>query len=178
MAPTDYFRGWAYAYLASALCYLGQAERGAPILEQACALARASGHIGGYSEIAPLLIDARIRVGQFDQARELATELGEFARAFGRPYITGITELALGDLDLLAHDADTALTRFQSAAKEFDRIGARHQYAKALFGIGRTYVAQGSTAAARSALQDALGIFRELGSLGAPEEVEAVLSRL
>lgn len=178
VAPTDYFRGWAYAYLASALCYLGQAERGAPILEQACALARASGHIGGYSEIAPLLIDARIRVGQFDRARELATELGEQARAFGRPYITGITELALGELDLRARDADAALARFQYAAKEFDRIGARHKYAQALFGLGRTHAVQGAIPAARGTLQDALVIFRELRSLGVPEEVEATLSGL
>ena len=177
-APTDYFRGWASAFMAIALCRSGQVELGAPILEQATELALASGHIGGYLDLAPLLVDARIRAGQYERARELAVALEEQARAVERPYIEAGGAMALGELDLLGGDFESAQFHFRTAAKQFDRIGARHRYAQALFGIGRTQVATGSIPAAQGTLQDALGIFRELGSLEIQEQVEAALNGL
>ncbi len=177
-APTDYFRGWSSAFLAMAWCRGGQVERGVPILAQATELARTSGHIGGYLGLLPFLIEARILAGQYHQARGLAVELLEGSQEDGRSYMRAEAEIALGELDLLAGDFVIAREHFQQAAEIFKCLDARHKYAQALFGMGRTQAAQGAIPAARGALQDALGIFRELGSLGVSEEVEAALEGL
>lgn len=137
-----------------------------------------SGHMGGYLGEVKLLIDIRIRTGQYAQARQLAVDSVKQARAVGADYVGANAEMALGELDLLAGDLDTALAHLRCAAAEFDRIDARHAYAKALFGIGRALAVQGAIPAACGFLQDALGIFRALGSLGVPDEVEAVLNEL
>ena len=175
-APTDYFRGWASAYLALALARSGQAEQGLPILEPAVTLARASSHISGYLLIALHLAEVRLIAGQVEAARSLAEQLRAEAQDF--PYVMGGCEQVLAEIALVTGDTATALGQFQSAQAIFTRIGAADAGFQARFGEGRALAAAGDLPAARAAYVEALAGFERLGTRGAPERVRAAIDAL
>ena len=73
-APTEYYRGFAYAGLAAALCYRGDLQQGIPILEQVLAVLRQTNHDIGLNLVAPRLADAYLRDGNLAAARDLLEE--------------------------------------------------------------------------------------------------------
>lgn len=177
-APTHYFRDWASAYLAAALCRIGEAEQALPVLEQATELAYASAHISGYLLIALLLAEARLIAGQNDRARELAEDLHSHAETVGMPFVAAGADLVLGELALMEGRPQAACERFRAAGTRFEVIHAENALAQARFGEGRALVAQGASLAARSPLEDGLARFERLGTLQAPMQIRGVLADL
>ena len=177
-APTDYFRGWAAAYVAWAMCRTGDAATAQPILEQATAYARDSHHISGYLFNAVLLIEARLGAGDVAGALEFAVNLRAEANAAGVPFIAATAETFLGEIDLVGQASDTALEHFRRAASETRQIGAEDAWCHARFGEGRALAACGDRASAKRALEDALGGFERLGTGLFPEQVRAALATI
>ena len=177
-APTDYFRGWAAAYMAAAMCRAGRVDEALPILEQATEFARISHHVSGYITIALLVIEARLMSGQIKSARELAENLRAEAREFGARIIESGSELLLGEIDMAEGDATAALKHFRGAAEQFEQIDARDGWSHARFGEGRALAARGETAAARSAMEAALNEYERLGTHGAPARVRQAIESM
>ena len=170
-APTDYFRGWAAAYMATAMCRIGRADDALPILEQAAEFARVSHHVSGYMVIAVYLVEARLLSGATDSARVLAERLLTQAREVGVPPVEASSKLLLGEIDMAEGDAASALNHFRGAISQCDDIGARDTWSHARFGEGRALAVRGKKEAARSAMKSALDEYERLGTRGAPDRV-------
>ena len=177
-APTDYFRGWAAAYMATAMCRASRVNEALPILEQATEFARISHHISGYMMIALYLIEARLISGQMESARELAENLHTQAREVGGYLVESHSELLLGEIDMAEGDTAAALTHFRDAVAQFERIDARDGWCHARFGEGRALAAHAETDAARSAMEAALNEYERLGTHGAPARVREAIEAI
>lgn len=177
-APTDYFRGWAAAYMAVAMCRLGQAADALPIAEQAVGFARASHHIAGWIFIAPLLVEARLRCGKLDEAREAGESLRAESVSLGVPLMAALSALLLGEIALAGGSAADALEHFRQSESENATLGADDGRCQARFGEGRALAALGERGAAREALEDALAGFERLGTRGLPDAVHGALASL
>ena len=117
-APTDYFRGWAAAFLAGALTRGGNVIEALPILEQAVALARRSAHFSGYLLIALVLAEARLTAGQIGAARALLKQLR--SEAHGYACVAGGCEQLLGEIALAHGQHRGALDHFDAAHALFE----------------------------------------------------------
>jgi hypothetical protein len=175
-APTPYFRGWAAAFKAAALARAGEAEAALPILEQVCALARASAHHGGYRYIALFLAEALRRTGRRDALRALLAELREATAEY--PFARGECHRHFGETLLEEGEPARAAAEFRTAAAIFEEIGAANAASLAAYGLGRAQAALGDAAAARLALLAAQTGFARLGTLGMTDAVGAALAAL
>ena len=175
-APTDYFRGWAAAFMAAVMVRTGKVEQGLLILEQAVALAQASSHVSGFLLIAALLAEARLMAGKSEQARILLEQLRGEAEAY--PYVSGLCVQLLAEISLADGESTAALEGFRAASAVFARIDAQDALCQTRFGEGRALAAIGDVRAARVAYTAALTGFELLGTLDAPDKVRAALQAL
>lgn len=175
-APTDYFRGWASAYLAAALTRSGAVGRALPILEQAVSLARESSHHSGYVKIALGLVEARLTAGDVGGAQALAEQLR--AEAAAVPFVVGGCDQILGEIALAGGHIEPALARFAAAGATFAAIHAEDAWCQVEFARGRALAACGERDAARAAMECALAGFERLGTAGASQRVRDALEAL
>lgn len=178
IAPTDYFRGWALAFMASARCSVGQDAEALGILEYAVGLARDSGHMGGYTLIALLLAEARLPAGQHEVARAEAEVLRTHALQIGYPLVAAGALRVQAEAQLTNGQPQQALAAFICAQQEYAAIDAAHGVAQAHAGKGRALLALGDLPGARIALSAALSGFDDLGSRAAGADVSLLLDSL
>ena len=177
-APTDYFRGWAAAYMATAMCRIGRTDDALPILEQATEFARVSHYVSGYMVIAVYLVEARLLSGATGSARVLAESLLAQAREAGVPPVEASSKLLLGEIDMAEGNAAAALAHYRRAISQCDDIGARDTWSHARFGEGRALAACGEKDAARPVMESALDAYERLGTHGAPDRVRQAIETM
>ena len=177
VAPTDYFRGWALAFIAAATCRTRLDAEALGTLQYAVRLAQAAGH-SGYTTIALLLVEALLRAGDYGPAEIEAEALRAQALSMPYPFVAGSALMALAEIKLHAGDPHDALKTFQEARTELEAIDSAHRVAQARAGAGRSLILLGDLATARAELLAAHSAFSRLKSLTAAEEVHRILDSL
>lgn len=147
IAPTDYFRGWAAAWLTSAQVRAGDPAADIGILDQATAMARAAGHIFGWTLIAFLSGEAKAHGGDRSAAERELAALDEVARRIPYPFVSAGTLLVRGECALRSRRAREAVELFRRAETEFAAIGCVHRQDQAREGKAR---AEGALRAGRA----------------------------
>ncbi|MGD9602081.1 MAG: AAA family ATPase, partial [Gammaproteobacteria bacterium] len=137
IAPTDYFRGWAAAWLTAARIRAGDPAADIAVLEHATAMARAAGHIFGWTLIAFLCGEAKACMGDYPGAEHALTALDEEARSMPYPFVSAGTLLVRGECALRTGRAQEALEFFKRAEHEYAAIDCAHRAAQARTGVAR-----------------------------------------
>jgi tetratricopeptide (TPR) repeat protein len=102
--------------------------------------------------------------GDFDSAFGLLEESLELARLAGDEPGAARAEWMLVIRELAAGDWDRALPVAERAVATWRRLGDRLQMADGLVWLGVCYIRAGRPADARSAIREALGLFRDIDS--------------
>jgi len=176
IAPTVYFRGFAFGFLASALCRTGAAEQGLPILEQIAPMVRASRHELAWIFVAWRLADAYLAAGDLARARETFGDILESAARDKVPFFLGGSGRGLAEIALAEGDAEAARRRLEPAIEALRASGSENELALALAAFGRTQRMVGDEGEARRHLEEALAIFDRLGTLEAPDRLRDELA--
>jgi DNA-binding CsgD family transcriptional regulator len=128
--------------------------------------------------VLPDAIEALISLGELDQAEPLIEKLDAQGRVLDRAWALATAARCRGLLAAARGDPPGALAHFQRALRE-------HQRVPRLFELARTLRAQGMVlrrdkhkAAAKAALEQALGVFEGLGALLWVEATKAELGRV
>jgi class 3 adenylate cyclase/tetratricopeptide (TPR) repeat protein len=176
IAPTIYFRGFAFGFLASALCHAGAADQGLPILEQIAPMIRASRHELAWIFVAWRLADAYVVAGDLAKAKELLDEIHESATKSKVSFFIGGSERCLADIALAEGDASTALRLLEPAIETLRSSGSENEFALALAAYGRAQTLNGDDEEAHTSLEEARSIFERLGTLEEPERLRQELA--
>jgi class 3 adenylate cyclase/tetratricopeptide (TPR) repeat protein len=167
-APTVYFRGFAYGFLASALCHVDAVEQGLPVLQEIAPMVKASRHELAWMFVAWRLADAYVAAGDHDQARATASEIRAAAERCRAPFFHGGSARLLADIALAEGDAVGAFALVDGAVDVLRGPGAWNELALALATRGRAERALGRADDAERDQRDALQIFERLGTLEEP----------
>lgn len=100
-APTVYFRGFAFGFLAPALCHTGAVDEGLPVLEQIVPMAKAARHELAWTFLAPRLADAYLTAGDDARAQQTLLEIHGAAASRGASFLLGASGRCLGEVALL-----------------------------------------------------------------------------
>ena len=176
IAPTVYFRGFAFGFLASALCHAGAAEQGLPLLEQIVPMIKASRHELAWIFLAWRLADAYLVVGDHAHAKDVLLEIHQSATQSKVPFFLGASERCLAELALQEGDVPSALRLFDSAIETLRSSRSENELALALGGYGRAQALTGNEADAQAELKDALSILERLGTLEEPARLRQELT--
>jgi tetratricopeptide (TPR) repeat protein len=178
-APTVYFRGWGQLSLAAAQCKDGQFDAGLETLAAIVGLVLATRHELGYLLFAPLLAEAFIAAGEHQRARATIDDLLARADGCDARFAQGSGRRLLAELLLLSNGgAEFAEQQFLESIDLLRMIGAESELGLALAGYGRLQSRRGDVAAARSLLDEALGILDRLGTMHEPDRIEGELAAL
>jgi DNA-binding CsgD family transcriptional regulator len=123
-------------------------------------------------------IEAQIRLGDLDTASELLSEFDDLARATGRPWALATAARCRALLLAARGDAEAALLMFGRALDEHRRVPQPLELARTLLAKGQVERRARQKAAARRTLQQALGIFDELGAALWAANARAELARI
>jgi transcriptional regulator with AAA-type ATPase domain/tetratricopeptide (TPR) repeat protein len=123
------------------------------------------------------LSEAYQRQGRGARARELLEGILTASRELGYPHLEGVAERLLGEC-LSNEDAAEAARHIEKAMRILHDIGARNDFAKTLVAQAELERKGGSRVRARERLEQALQIFRTLGTLDEPDRVQALLRTL
>ncbi|HJW65042.1 MAG TPA: tetratricopeptide repeat protein, partial [Actinomycetes bacterium] len=132
--------------------------------QEALAIAR---QLGDPARTAQALYDQSFvagAAGDFDGAFGLLEESLELARLAGDEPVAARAEWMLAIRDLAAGDWDRALPVAERSVATWRRLGDRLQMADGLVWLGVVYVRAGRPADARSAIREALRLFRDVDS--------------
>ena len=110
-------------------------------------------------------------LGNLDEARRLAGEQLELARAFARPRTLGISLRACG----LIEGSETGLELLEEAVKTLERSGSPLELARALSDHGAALRRAGRRVQARSELERALDLAHRLGARRIASQARAEL---
>jgi class 3 adenylate cyclase/tetratricopeptide (TPR) repeat protein len=117
------------------------------------------------------LADGYLRSGQRDRARAVAGEVATSSAELAYRHLLAVANRLLGE-SLSAEDPVAATRLLTEAERALDEIGVRNELAK-------TWVAQArlatSPSAARVLLEQALGVFQELGTIDGAAHVRELL---
>jgi tetratricopeptide (TPR) repeat protein len=176
IAPTVYFRGFAFGFLASALCHTGAEEDGVPVLAQIASMIRPSRHELAWIMVAWRLADAYLAVGDLGRAKEVLLEIRESASRSGAKFFVGGSDRCLAEVALAERDVEEALRRLESALVPLRESRSENELALALAALGRARRLAGDDSAADAHLQEALAIFERLGTGDEPDRVRHELA--
>jgi class 3 adenylate cyclase/tetratricopeptide (TPR) repeat protein len=176
IAPTVYFRGFAFGFLASALCHAGAADQGLPLLEQIVPMIKASRHELAWIFLAWRLADAYLVVEDTARAKEVLLEIHESATRSKVPFFVGGSERRLAELAVAEGDAEGALRMLQPALETLRSSGSENELALALAAYGKALALNGGNAEGQTYLENALAIFERLGTLEEPERLKHELA--
>jgi len=129
------------------------------------------------SVVALWLAEALLRNGEIAEAGTLMAEVLATSREAGYRHVEGVACRVLGE-SLIHLQPELARGHLALARQILDEVGARNELAKTL--VAQAVLARNTDATieARQLLQEALAIFRELGTLDQPTRVEAELALL
>ena len=124
------------------------------------------------------VLEAHVAVGALDGAEEILAQWEPVAEAVDRAWARAV--LARGRALLLAArgDLDAAFPRFDEALAQHERSLDPFQHARTVLALGRTQRRAKKRAAARAALEDALGRFERLGAPLWAEQARSELARI
>jgi tetratricopeptide (TPR) repeat protein len=176
LAPTVYFRAFAFGFHSDALCHTGHAEQGLPVLREVVPAIKGSGHEMAWIIMAWRLGLAEIEAGNTDEASTVLRQVADSARRSAVPFFGGASRRCLGELAVAAGDVEAGLELIESAVETLRASGSDNELALALAGRGRTYRRTGGEALAEADLRNALAIFERLGTLEEPDRVRADLA--
>ena len=113
-------------------------------------------------------------------AADLATKALEQSRDSGRGVIAAQCLKILGDVHRHADafDPQASALHYEQAAELTRSLGMRPLLAHCHLGRGRLFMTMGRPADAREQLETALRLYRDMGMLHWPQEVEAALREL
>lgn len=177
-APSDPFRAYMGAVLASALCHTGSAERGLPMLEEIVPTAKSINHEVGLSLLAWRLANAYLAVADLEKAkRYLAELLEDFTRQKAAFFVGGCRRL-LGEAALAEGDPAEAVRQLEQAIAILAETGSENELALALGALGRAQRLLGDEAAAETHLRDAIARLGGLRTLEEPDRLRHELPTL
>jgi len=176
-APTEYYRGFAYAGLAAALCYRGDLQQGIPILEQLLAVLRQTNHDIGLNLVAPHLADAYLRDGNLAAARDLLEEREQASSQRSAWFHNAAYRRRLAEVALATDDAAQGREWLLPAIQRLRDTGSENELAISLRVLGEAERRLSNELTARGHFEEALDIFHRLGTLDEPELIHALLSR-
>jgi tetratricopeptide (TPR) repeat protein len=165
LAPTVYFRGFAYGFQAAALCHTGAAAQGLPVLRQIAPAVRASGHELAWIIVAWRLALAEREAGNAEAAASVLADVHASASQSGARFFLGGSERCLAELALDAGDVARATELLESAIGTLRATGSENELALALAARGRARRMLGDEQAAQTDEAAALGIFERLGTV-------------
>jgi len=175
-APTVYFRGFALGFLASALCHVGDADEGLPMLEQIVPMAKASGHELAWTHLAWRLADAYLTVCDLARANQLLLELHESTAKSRATFFLAGSGRCLAEVALAHGDAEEALRRLGPAIETSRASGSENELGLALGVLGRAKRLLGNEVEATASFQEALAILDSLATLEEPDRLRHELA--
>jgi DNA-binding CsgD family transcriptional regulator len=128
--------------------------------------------------VLPDAIEALIGLGELDQAEPLIEELEIRGRALDRAWALATAGRGRGLLAAARGDPHGALGHFQLALQEHQRVARPFEVARTLRAQGMVLRRDRQKAAAKAALEQALGIFERLGAWLWAEATRAELGRV
>ncbi len=170
-APSQLFRAYVSAFLASALCHTGSAEQGLPILEEIVPIAKSIHHEIGGAIIAWRLAQAHLAIGNRSRAKDVLGELLEASEHSKAPFYIGGSRRCLGEIALAEGDPVEALRQLEPAIELLRRTGSDNELALALGALGRTQRVLGKEETARANIDEAIAILDRLGTLEEPDRL-------
>jgi len=170
-APSQPFRAYVSAFLASALCHTGAAEQGLPVLEEIVPIAKSIHHEIGGAIVAWRLAQAYLAVGNRTRAKNVLDDLLEASEHSKAPFYIGASRRCLGEIALAEGDPVAALRQLEPAIELLRSICADNELALALGALGRTQRLLGNKMAAQANLDEAIAILDRLGTLEEPDRL-------
>jgi DNA-binding CsgD family transcriptional regulator len=129
-------------------------------------------------QVLPDEIEALIGLGELDQAEPLIEELHAQGRALDRAWALATAARCRGLLAAARGDPHGALAHFQRALQEHKRVAWPFELARTLRAQGMVLRRDKHKTAAKSALEQALGIFERLGAPLWAQATNAELDRV
>jgi len=123
-------------------------------------------------------IEALISLGELDQAEPLIEELEAQGRRLDRAWALATAARCRGLLTAARGDPHGALAHFQRALQEHQRVAWPFELARTLRAQGMVLRRDKRKAAAKAALEQALGVFERLGAVLWAEATKAELDRV
>ena len=175
IAPTVYFRGFAFGFLAPALCHTGAVDEGLPVLEQIVPMAKAARHELAWTFLAPRLADAYLTDGDYVRAHQLLLEIHAAAARRDTKFFLGASGRCLGEVALAQGDAEEAARRLEAAIETLRASGSENELGLALGALGRAKRLVGNDLEATASAKEALAILDRLGTLEEPDRLRSEL---
>jgi class 3 adenylate cyclase/DNA-binding SARP family transcriptional activator len=175
-APTVYFRGFAYGFLAPALCHTGAVDEGLPVIEEIVPMAKAARHELAWSFLAPRLADAYLTAGDYARAHEVLLEIHGAAASRGARYFLGASGRGLGEAALAQGDSEEAVLRLEPAIETLRASHSENELALALGALSRAKRLVGDDREATASAREALAILERLGTLEEPDRLRHELA--
>jgi DNA-binding CsgD family transcriptional regulator len=152
----------------------GQAATAAAMLERA--LARVEPASGASAQFMPLLVEARLAIGDAVGADAAATSLVATARELRRENLRALGELARGQVDL-ARGEDSALEHLETALELFLELRMPYEEASVRLHLANAFANESPHLAGEEAA-GALAIYERLGATLAADRAAALLRSL
>ena len=175
-APTVYFRGFAFGFMAAALCHTGAVDEGLPILEQIVPMAKAARHEMAWAILASRLADAYLTSGDDERAHQTLLEIHRAAARSGSNFFLGASGRCLGEVAVAQGDAEEAVRRLEAAIETLRASGSENELGLALGALGRAKRLMGNDMEAAASAQEALAILDRLGTLEEPDRLRHELT--
>jgi tetratricopeptide (TPR) repeat protein len=175
-APTVYFRGFAFAFTASALCHAGAIDEGLPVLEQIVPMAKAARHELAWTFLAPRLADAYLTAGDYVQAHQLLLEIHAAAASRGANFFLGASGRCLGEVALAQGDVEEAVRRLEAAIETLRASRSENELGLALGALARAKRLTADDVEATASAREALAILDRLGTLEEPDRLRHELA--
>jgi DNA-binding NarL/FixJ family response regulator len=132
----------------------------------------------GAFPVAPDLVEALVDAGELDEARSVATRLGELAAEQDHPWGRATADRCTAVLQLSETYDEQAAAALARTARELASLGLAPDRARALLSLGRAQRRFRKWGAARATLEDAVAAFDELGSSGWADVARSELDRV
>jgi tetratricopeptide (TPR) repeat protein len=171
-----YFRGFAFAFLAPALCHMGAVDEGLPFLEEIVPMAKAARHELAWTFLSPRLADAYLTAGDYLRAHQLLLEIHAAAARREARFFLGASGRRLGEVALDLGDADEAVRLLGPAIETLRASRSENELGLALGALARARRLTGHDVEAMAIAQDALAILDRLGTLEEPDRLRHELA--
>jgi DNA-binding CsgD family transcriptional regulator len=126
----------------------------------------------------PDLLDALVTVGDVDEAESLAARWEQRGRTVDRAWALAISARTRALVRAARGDLDGSFVAFDEALVEHERTHDPFQHARTLLALGMARRRAKQRASARGTLEEALGVFEQLGAPLWAEKARAELGRI
>lgn len=131
----------------------------------------------GGGSLLPLLVQARLALGDVDGAADAVRRLAELARSLARADLIGAAEMAAAEVSLTRGDG-AAAAHLDAALETFVRLGMPLESARARLGLARLHAWEGKPELAVEEARRALRNFERLGARPDADAAAALLRDL